>query len=287
MTQLRRNTLNLIVGKTGMDMHQITANLLGNFGNFEKHVVISSIPLKHSVFQRMENLTYLDTLEVKEDTVNSIEDDENTVVIVGEEIGMMQVHIRQHLVNFLLNCKATVILTVNTFFDVPKELRDHFDYIFLLSGIDKREMKNILRKYPSIQDVGIFEHERVYEMYLQSTGNGNFGDFFKIDTKNTNSSQIFHNRYSNIPYNGAYTRYYEEDMKPDYTYRCGLFTVEYWNFREWWFPLDEKIVMKHRVWSQDRGEITSHLLTLDQFKEELEKKRKSVIQAIEKSRSRY
>lgn len=287
---LRTNTLNVIIGKTGTGKSNLAINLIPHFGGFEKIMVFSDRKLEHTPYKLLSkvfpNFVYSSESEFEKATDELVDTtltclQIKTLVIIDNENFFDHYPYNSGVLNLLANENVTVVSILQCFYDVPKQMRSSIDYLFLMGGMDKLELKGILRTYPSTWKKNNLKPSHVWELYRFSTpGTDIDTEFFTIDTK-TSGSPFSSQITKKFSIDGPYTRFYEEGMTPSRVAKHGNGEIKYWEYAEHWFQDEEVIIMKREV----DGNV--FLLPFEKFKTILEDKRRQLICDIEESRKRY
>lgn len=190
---LNPNTVVSIVAKTGSGKTNLALNLIEYLGGFHRIMVFCGTPLsKEPIYQEMmrkqgaDFFEYYDLDEFKSMTSLIPEDEvlkeEKILVILDDFLSGNDKAMKEYSHFATKSRKQTkegccFMIISQSFYEIPKLMRDQVKYIFLMRDFDKGELRRILGNYST----GDLPLDRIYELYQDATKNKDIEDVFMID----------------------------------------------------------------------------------------------------------
>lgn len=182
-----------IVAKSGSGKTNLALNLINYLGGFHRIIIFCGTPLKKEpIYQEMKKKQGEDyfeywPLEDFKSVTENLATDENVkddkILVILDDFLDADVKAMKDYANFAIKSrkltnKTTAFMIISqSYFDIPKLMRNQVKYIFLMRDFDKDELRRICAKY-STANLTI---DYLYELYLDATGSKNIVDAFMID----------------------------------------------------------------------------------------------------------
>lgn len=204
---LDHDTVCTITAKTGSGKTNLVANLVPYFGGFHEVFVFCGTPLhKEPIYQLMEQklgeFFHYHELEAFEGKIKEIEEGKEYVdsklLVIVDDFLCSNTPFMKLISRFATKSrKATnegccFIIISQSYFDIPKMLRDQIAYNFFMRGFDKKEIRAVCSRFSSA-DLDI---DDIYRLYQDATGgeDGGIEDFFMIDRRTPYDNLKFRNQ---------------------------------------------------------------------------------------------
>jgi hypothetical protein len=203
---LNHDTVCSVVAKTGSGKTNLVANLVDYFGGFHRVIVFCSTPLeKEPIYQYMEDKFTKDYFEYHdlpafESKIKEIETDEDyreeKILVILDDFLCSNNKFMEKISHFATKSrKATkegvcFVIVSQSYFDVPKLLRNQIAYNFFMSGFDRKDFKLVCSRFSSAD----LEIDDIYKLYLDATKNQDITDFFLIDRRTPHDNLKFRNQ---------------------------------------------------------------------------------------------
>lgn len=194
-----------ITAKTGSGKTNLVANLIPYFGGFHEVFVFCGTPLsKEPIYQLMEQKLgeyfHYHPLEAFEGKIKEIEEgkefEDSKMLVIVDDFLCEDNKFMKLISRFATKSrKATkagccFIIISQSYFDIPKMLRDQIGYNFFMRGFDKKEIRAVCSRFSSA-DLDI---DDIYRLYQHATKDGDIQSFFTIDRRTPEDNLKFRNQ---------------------------------------------------------------------------------------------
>ena len=184
----------LATGMTNSGKTNIIPNLIKQMGGFDRVIVFNGQSVNEFIYDKMKEQigdcfegysgfgnfqTLIDEIKNDIDLKN-----EKIMFIVDDFLNAGKIMLDK-LAGFSTWCRKltdgglTFVVLTQSFFDVPKKLRQNVHYFLMMRGHDKKEIRAICSRF-SCKDCDI---DDLFDMYEEATEGGECTDFFIIDKK--------------------------------------------------------------------------------------------------------
>lgn len=182
-----------IVAKSGSGKTNLALNLVPMLGGYDRILVFCGTPLnKEPIYQEMmrkqgaDYFEYYDLDQFKSITSEIPKDEilkkEKILVILDDFLAASKKAMEDYAYFATKSRKqsdggCTFLIISQSFYEIPKLMRDQVKYVFLMRDFDKDEIRRIVRGLAK----GDLTIDQIHEFYEDATKNKEITDFFTID----------------------------------------------------------------------------------------------------------